>query len=220
MTGKKLTLWVCLLIHKIAGLHASHLQYSSFDPGHECSNLDILVEDIFLWKLSWNSQKENWSQIFQAILKHREDKYWNITFPHWSDPAALTRPTNIPSSVVKAPPLSPCGFWYIGWMYSLSKLILSFSPNKSSFHTWHVPFVLPPAQRTPSVKPSPFSSIFFMQSAFVMIGTWDKQTWGSKHEYSEDLQPWLLEEHQSSTIHPEHPHLQVPILRTALQGKI
>ena len=48
MTAKKLTLWVCLLIHKIAGLHASHLQYSSFDPGHECSNLDILVEDIFL----------------------------------------------------------------------------------------------------------------------------------------------------------------------------
>ena len=48
MTGKKLTLWVCLLIHKIAGLHASHLQYSPFDPGQECSNLDILVEDIFL----------------------------------------------------------------------------------------------------------------------------------------------------------------------------
>ena len=70
------------------------------------------------------------------------------------------------------------------------------------------------------MKPSPFSSIFFMQSAFVMIGTWDKQTWGSKHEYSEDLQPWLLEEHQSSTIHLEHPHLQVPILRTALQSKI
>ena len=59
-----------------------------------------------------------------------------------------------------------------------------------------------------------------MQSAFVMIGTWDKQTWGSKHEKSKDLQPWLLEEHQSSTIHLEHPHLPVPILRTALQGKI
>ena len=67
MTGKKLTLWVCLLIHKITGLHASHLQYSSFDPGHEGSNLDIMVEDIFLWKLSWISQKENISWIFQVI---------------------------------------------------------------------------------------------------------------------------------------------------------
>ena len=77
-------------------------------------------------KLSWYSQKEHWSQIFQVILKHREDNYWSITFPHWSDPAVLTRPTNIPSSVVRAPPLSPCGFWYIGWMYYLPECIFVF----------------------------------------------------------------------------------------------
>ena len=34
-------------------------------------------------------------------------KWKTFTFSHWSAPAELTRPTKVPSSVVKAPPLSP-----------------------------------------------------------------------------------------------------------------
>ena len=48
---EKVTFRVHLLIHQVAGLHASHLHNSSSDPGHERSDIHVIVEDVVLSKL-------------------------------------------------------------------------------------------------------------------------------------------------------------------------
>ena len=51
LTLEKVTFRVCLLIHQVAGLHASHLHNSFSDPGHERSDIHVMVENVFLSKL-------------------------------------------------------------------------------------------------------------------------------------------------------------------------
>ena len=45
------TFRIRLLIHQVAGLHASHLHNSFSDPGHERSDIHVMVENVFLSKL-------------------------------------------------------------------------------------------------------------------------------------------------------------------------
>ena len=97
-----MTLWVGFLNSKVTRQHTAHLLNSCADPGHVGSNVHVDVKHIFLCNIS---------------LRRRCTMTWEMfTFPHWNAPAELTRPTKVPSSVVKAPPLSP---WRV-----LMKLVL------------------------------------------------------------------------------------------------
>ena len=91
---KIMTFWVGFLNSKVTRQHTAHLLNSCADPGHVGSNVDVDVKHIFLCKSSFRQR------CTMVDIKM-------FTFPHWSAPAELTRPTKVPASVVKAPPLSP-----------------------------------------------------------------------------------------------------------------
>ena len=186
-----MTLWVGFLNSKVTRQHTAHLLNSCADPGHVGSNVHVDVKHIFLCNIS---------------LRRRCTMTWEMfTFPHWNAPAELTRPTKVPSSVVKAPPLSPCrvlmklGNFLIGDHFSQYKWVIytktsvfvlsfwqitSFVATRAELikansieNTWQVPFPLPPAQTVFASKTSPFSSTFFLQALLVAIGTWCGSTW-------------------------------------------
>ena len=73
-----------------------------------------------------------------------EAKHQMFTFPHWSAPAELTRPTKVPSSVVKAPPLSPCrvlmelGNFLIGDHFSQYKWVIYTKTSVFVLSFWQI----------------------------------------------------------------------------------
>ena len=65
---EKVTFRVHLLIHKVAGLHASRLHNSFSDPGHERSNIYVIVEDVFLSKLVGTKAGDYWNHHLPTLI--------------------------------------------------------------------------------------------------------------------------------------------------------
>ena len=62
------TFRIRLLIHQVAGLHASHLHNSFSDPGQERSNIHVMVEDVFLSKSVISKTANYWNYHLPTLI--------------------------------------------------------------------------------------------------------------------------------------------------------